>query len=626
MAKKIILISSLPVCIVLAVIAFIFVGIGRGQLDLSGVEKAKENIISLIEAGYYAEAESAMEKMINDFSTSPNLRETLYSLVQKYELVNKFEEAKRVYQQIAQKYPDSPYARIGVVKEEVTFLIYSQKYSDAQNALDKMIFDFNDNPHLAESLYWIAEEYKWQKQYKNANAVYQQIVGNFPDGPWAQKAGFGASKTQVLSLIQSKDYEGAGKSLDKLTADFEGYEDLPETLYWIAGEFNWAKQFEEANGVYQQIIEKYPDGSWADKAKLGVSRVEVFSLIESQDYNNAESAVDKMVVDFADHPDLPETLYWIADRFRWSNNHFEDAKQVYQQLVQMYPDSPWFDKAQLGISRVGVLSLIVAEDYNQADMALDEMIADFNGHPLLTEAVFLIGDEYYNEAFDNRDESSKEQSDEIKGKFLKAAKVYEKIIDEMPESIPYTPDAWYLSGVCFYYNEPNYDNYQKAIDCFENLVDKWPDNQHAASALGLTGVCYDKLQMKGLVKGEEAAPLSESAYKTLIDQYFDSDCPFVEYACTNLAWKSFKKGQFADTAFYFELLLQKLAVDDPRRPDVLFRLAGSYEQLGQVESATRAYQEFLKKARPDDKRINKAKSFIENPVSRCEVADANKIN
>jgi TolA-binding protein len=265
--------------------------------------------------------------------------------------------------------------------------------------------------------------------------------------------------------------------------------------------------------------------------------------------------------------------------------------------LENYPDSSYANKAELGISRLGVLSLIVAQDYNSAQSAFDKMVADFNGHPQLTEAVFQIGEEYYNEGFSAKDEANEIRRQEAKDRFQKAALVFEKIITELPESVPYTTDAYYLSGTCYYLRGTNDGDYNKAIDYFEQALANWPDSWHAGIAQGLIGVCYERLQASRALKEEEAYPLIEQAYKAVIEQY--PDCPYYpEYACMRLGWMNFKKGKWADAAQYFELFLQKCPANDPRETDTLYYLGRSYEEMGELGPALQTYRLFLEKSAP----------------------------
>ncbi|MGA2071028.1 MAG: tetratricopeptide repeat protein [Sedimentisphaerales bacterium] len=565
-------------------------------------EKAKfwlerVNILSQIVSQNYDGAKVALDKVIADFAGNPDLPESLFWISERLQRLDRFEDAKQNFQRIIDNYPASPWAaksKFWFARINVLSLIISQDYSGAKSALDKFAADFAGDSDYAESLYWIAERYKSSKRYNDANTVYHQIIQQYLDSQWARKAEFGISKTEVLSLIDSTKYNEAKSAADKLADGYAGNPDLPEALYWIAGEFKWSKRFEDANAVYQQITEKYPENPWAEKAKLGVVRTEIFSLINSQDYKGAEAAVDKMVVDFEGRPDLPETLYWIADRYRWSNNHFEEANDIYQHIIKNYPGSSYANKAKLGISTMGVLSLIVAQDYNKVQKALDKLIIDFNGNPLLPEAVFQIGNEYYDEGFNARNDPNEILQQQAKDRLKQAADVFERIITELPESVPYTADAYYLSGNCCHLRGNDNNDYNKAIDYYEKAIAKWPDSQHACSAMGLIGVCYERLQKSGALTEEQAYPLTEQAYKAVIEKYPDN--PYAEYACTRLGWMNFNKGRWADAAHYSELFLQKCRQDDPRINETLYHLGVAYENMGNSEAALKTYRLFLDKA------------------------------
>jgi hypothetical protein len=74
MAKRIILISSFPLLVAIAIIAIVLAGIGHGQpavnkveppaVTSADIEQAKSQIISLVEAGKLDDANAAVDKLI----------------------------------------------------------------------------------------------------------------------------------------------------------------------------------------------------------------------------------------------------------------------------------------------------------------------------------------------------------------------------------------------------------------------------------------------------------------------------------------------------------------------------------------------------------------------------------
>jgi len=52
------------------------------------------------------------------------------------------------------------------------------------------------------------------------------------------------------------------------------------------------------------------------KAELGISRINIVSLIKNGDYSAAEAEISKMLQDFSGHPYLPAALCAIAITYK----------------------------------------------------------------------------------------------------------------------------------------------------------------------------------------------------------------------------------------------------------------------------------------------------------------------
>jgi TolA-binding protein len=206
--------------------------------------------------------------------------------------------------------PTNSSTDIGQAKTHIMSLIESGDYTKAKEAVDKLADDFPDEPQLAQTLHAFTEKYEYARRFEEAKHVYQKIIQKFPNSSYANRARLGVIREDVMFFIASQNYDGAKQTLDKMVANFAGHKDLPDTLYWIAERYEWEYRFEDANRIYQQVIQRYPDSSWAAKAKLGISRAQVMSLINSQNYDLAGEALNKLSTDFTGNQDLPQTLYW----------------------------------------------------------------------------------------------------------------------------------------------------------------------------------------------------------------------------------------------------------------------------------------------------------------------------
>lgn len=91
--------------------------------------------------------------------------------------------------------------------------------------------------------------------------------------------------------------------------------------------------------------------------------------------------------------DSPESLYDTA-RERIQSKKYEEAKSLYQQIIQQYPSSPYASKAQMGIAEVDILTDINAGKISEAQAGINSLIANFSGHPDLPKVLYYIGRKY----------------------------------------------------------------------------------------------------------------------------------------------------------------------------------------------------------------------------------------
>ncbi len=561
---------------------------GKAKLGISMTD-----VLSLIESGKYSQSEEALDKLVADFSGHPDLPEVLYRIADGYKWSGGYQQAKDVFQQVIQNYPDSSRvgdAKLGISMTDVLSLIMSRNYSQAEEALDKLVADFSGHPDLPETLYSIADGYKWSGGYEKAKSVFQQVIQNYPDSSRVGDAKLGISMTDVLSLIASGNYSQAEEALDKLVTDFSGHPDLPEILNRIAEGYEWSGGYEQAESVYQQVIQNHPDSSSAGKAELGISMTDVLSLIMSGNYSQAEEALDKLVADFSGHPDLPEVLYRIAEGYKWSGG-YEQEESVYQQVIDHFPESPQAQIAKINLERMNIISLIESGDDVGALDGIDTLIADFNNYPDLQMAVSLIADSYYNKGLRLQNEGLNDQAAE---NYRKSITIHEIVIQQLPPS-GLTSRSYYFTGVLY---SEYLQEYQKAIKYFQDVVENWPEYQFVCDAQYFIGFYYEKLRDSGDIPQSEANPKIEQAYQAVVERYPDSEP--VPYVAIKLGQINFKKEQWSQAAKYLEIFLEK-------HPEqlmlVVLPLGQSYEKIGESEKAVELYNIFIENSFQADSRI-----------------------
>ncbi|RPH69221.1 hypothetical protein EHM76_07250, partial [bacterium] len=366
------------------------------------------------------------------------------------------------------------------------------------------------NPDLPEAIFWIAERFQRFDRFEDAKENYQRIIKGFPDSPLAAKSKFWFARVNVLSLIKSQDYDGAKSTLDEFISNFAGDSDYAESLYWIAEQYKWLKQYKEANAVYQQITQRFPGSKWALKAAFGASKAEVLSLIKSQDYDRAQSAVDKLSSDFAGNPDLPETLYWIADSYRWSNN-FAQAKNICQQVIQKDVSGVWAGNAKFVMAHSDALALLMSGDYDRAEESLNKLASDFAGNPDLARVTIIAGEQFYKEGLAK---DRKGLEDEAKSLFERAVKIWDRAINTYPNSI-LIPEACCLAGDCY----QKLGRYEESIKHFQIVVNSYPQYEYAWHAQSTIGSSYQLMKGMGHISESEADSKTKAAYQKVVSKW-----------------------------------------------------------------------------------------------------------
>jgi len=225
---------------------------------------------------------------------------------------------------------------------------------------------------------------------------------------------------------------------------------------------------------------------------------------------SAQASLDSLIADFNNQPTLPQKIHYIANRYR-NIGKYERAIQFYQLAAERWPE----DKIVI-TSRVAIGQVHIALGDDEAVTAIiDGLIADFNDHPRLPWAVFVIGEEYYNEASGAEHQGHAEKAKEYLGKTIA---LWQRIIKEMPQSdSTNTAHAYYFSAVCY----RRLGEYENAIQYYQVVVDNWPDYQFAWNAQFMIGTCFEKLAKSGSIPKADAAPLICDAYENLLNNYPD---------------------------------------------------------------------------------------------------------
>ncbi len=244
-----------------------------------------------------------------------------------------------------------------------------------------------------------------------AEAIYNSIVQNSPGTDSALQ---GQTKLVALYIVADRSSdEQAG--LAKLKTDFAGNPELASSLYAIGLRYKAVWRTEDANSINSEILRDYPGSYPAEKAVIDNSKDKILRFIDSGKYAQAQSDTEQMISDFGSGSALGAALYNIAREYkeRWK---YDEAKAVYQRMTGLSLSQAYQKKAEQGIRKMELWSMVRDYDPNAAG-AIESLVTDYASDSALSGMLHGIGIQY----------GRARQYD-------KAKAVYERIVRDYPGS------------------------------------------------------------------------------------------------------------------------------------------------------------------------------------------------
>ncbi len=490
-------------------------------------------VISYVLAERYSDAQQKLNQMSTVFAGNSGLPAALYEIARVYERLREYAKAKNIYQQITQNHAGSSEAKKALLSSSrMAILAHIDNKTDASAAIEQLITDFSSHSELPSSLYDIARRYERAKLYKDAENLYQRIIQQYGGSPAAEQARLGVRRSQALSHIESKDYEQAVPVINSMLVDFAGHPDLPEALYDIGIRYERAGQYQQARDVYRQITQGYPTSSHASRAQIDSAKISTFLLIDPNDPNAAQQAIDLLVSGFTGHCYLPEVLSTIARKWQ-DRGRFQQAKLTYEQIIQQDPTNPRADQARLDARKCQVLSDIEAGSDSAAQAGIDSLVADYTNHPGLPWVLNQIAQKYQNKYWQLEGQGRHTDADD---KMQKSLVILEMIINQLPASTA-VPVACDVAGE--YYRTQ--EDYVRSLVYYERIVNDYPDYYKVWNALFMVAQNISSIEQLGVISSSEAELQIKAAYKQIVERY--PGCPAAKHAQDWLKGYALIKGE-----------------------------------------------------------------------------------
>jgi tetratricopeptide (TPR) repeat protein len=288
-------------------------------------------------------------------------------------------------------------------------------------------------------------------------------------------------------------------------------------------------------------------------AELEQAKLNVISLIQGGNYAGAEVQTQKLLTDFSEHKDI--AVCKIADEF-YKNNKFEQARYLFQYLVDKYPSSEYAMWGQCGVTNS---SIRLGED-STAQTAIDKLIANYSAHKEIALAVCFVADNY-----------RELQKDE------KANQVYQRILDKWPD----TEHGMWSQQMHIAMSNIRDGNDAAVQAAMDKLIANYAGQKDIAKA-----VCQVADQYYQLQRHQQADKL----YQKVVES-----CPKGEYSMwsqMHIAMSNIRDGNDAAEAAIDKLLTSYAGQENIT--EAVFQIADKYCDTNQYEKANQLYQYVIK--------------------------------
>ncbi len=444
-----------------------------------------------------------------------------------------------------------------------------------------------------------AKTYQKQRQYGQAERIYQQILRDYTGTDHA----FEAQKNFIILYAIWDKQAQAETAFQQLLTSFSDHRDIAQAVHDIAYQHRLLHKYEKANQLDQHVIDNWPESDYALLAQMDLAKHYV-----DRGAAAAEAAVDKLLVDFSDSPLIARAVHDVAQHYRQSGK-YEKANELYRHVIDNWPHSEhamWSEvdliKTNIALGRDSVVKV-----------AVDQLLADFTNNTFIAQAVHDIAYQHrlsrkYEKAnqldqhvIDNWPESDYAllaQMDLAKYYVNRGDTAAEAAVDKLLADFADNPlIARAIHDVAQHYSLSG--RYEKANEHYQYVIDHWPQTEYAE----LSRIDLAETNVLSLIDtGDDTT--TDAALDNLIADFTEypglQESVFVigeKYY--NDAFRCEKEGKASQARENFQKALQTWEIIITELPESIVTgwaynfAADCYRRAGQYEKAIEYYQKVV---------------------------------
>jgi TolA-binding protein len=374
-------------------------------------ETARWQAQSLLQRKQFQEAIRVLESWSARASEEDLACHIRYLLAYAYQAVGRFSEAEAQLALLLQA-QNSQWKSVAQLAQ-AGILVAQKQYAQAVPLLEAYLASGAGRQDQSAAQAQLALCYAWLRQTEKAQELYKVLAREYSGASW-----FGAWTEQLAeAALQTGDFLWARSLFEQLAgqADAAGRQRALLGLGWTqyrAGQFPEAsatlgrllamdkvppsvvaeaaflratilaklRQPDAALGLFEMVVDKYPDTQWFGPALLAAGRLQA----QLGQHPQAAQCFQRYVQSFPQANDLDAALYDWA----WSLKHLgqsEEVLKLFERIHREFPKSPYWAEATLRLAQQAYQT----EQYDRADQLVGAVLAHAANSDLRPYALYL---------------------------------------------------------------------------------------------------------------------------------------------------------------------------------------------------------------------------------------------
>ncbi len=427
--------------------------------------------------GAWAKAQADLQKMVNDYRSSPSHAEYIYRLGLSYsgqaqELMGKEETLKQALPVV--KKAAEVYEQITPEKSEVVS-------NQAQFSKANLLFTHANRTNDKKALPQVLEEYRKIRSRDEMVPVVQKAIDQLEQEN--RRAALSNNKA-----AQEEIQERRSRLLSRLDALKNGPDPALRAYNQMGQSYRQMGQFDEARMLFRRI-EPFAEGD----LKKSVMIQTILSLALQGKVKEADAGLRDFLKKYPGDK-AAESISFLIGRALFDDGKFNEAIKQYDQSLKDYPKGTYAIQAALGKSA----ALVALGKGDEAAAVLEKLSQENKGTAIGAQADFTIGMAYVDkkdyvkaaEAFqrvlDNKEgETFHESSGERLGFSYLSAGKYDEAIAALQDFLKKYPKAQVAPNAMYYIalSQHRSKKPDEAVATVEKLANDFPDSQIAPFAL-----------------------------------------------------------------------------------------------------------------------------------------------